>query len=264
MASIADDPRFQEHERQLQAKAAGGVRVLGGVPVPPGQFMDCVAVGCPRGWFCTGTLIASDLVLSAAHCVRCASHVFFGDDVRSVRVGDRDNPSVIAVRQVIRHEAYRDSSDDLSALMLARSVNITPRRVATGAQIAAATDGRVAGFGWIDERGKKKHGEKRMVDVPIASHGCDGRVGGQPDEEAYGCAAGFELVARRKGKVIKDTCKGDSGGPLYIQDMDGGWLLAGVTSRGTRGTGRVCGDGGIYSRLDRYQAWIERTAGVQL
>jgi secreted trypsin-like serine protease len=264
MASIEDDPRFQEHVRQLQSKAAGGVRVLGGVQVPPGQFMDCVAVGCAAGWFCTGTLIASNVVVSAAHCVRCASHVFFGEDVRQVRPGDLDHPSVVAVARVVRHEAYRETTDDLSVLMLAKSVNVGARRVATAAQIAASTDGRVAGFGWVDERGKKMHGEKRMVDVPIASHACDGRVAEQPDDEAYGCAAGFELVARRKGKVLKDTCKGDSGGPLYIQGDDGEWLLAGVTSRATSGGKHVCGDGGIYSRLDRYQGWIEKTAGVLL
>ena len=35
------------------------------------------------------------------------------------------------------------------------------------------------------------------------------------------------------GLLLHDTCKGDSGGPLYVADTRGRWFLAGVTSRGT-------------------------------
>ena len=49
-----------------------------------------------------------------------------------------------------------------------------------------------------------------MVDVPIASPACKGRVGAHSDELTYGCAAGLELVA--KAKTV-DACQGDSGGP---------------------------------------------------
>jgi secreted trypsin-like serine protease len=264
MANIADDPRFQHNSRELQVKAQGGVRVLGGTAVAPGQFMDCVAVGCAARWECTGTLIAPTVVLTAAHCARCAACVFFGDDVRPVRPGDLTHPSVVAVTRVHRHEDYDGGANDLMVLILARNVNVAPRRFATTSQIEAATDGRVMGFGWIDERGRKSHGEKRMVDVPIASHACDGRVGGEADDRAYGCAVGLELVAKRKGKVARDSCKGDSGGPFYIQTDAGEWLLAAATSRGTRDTTRVCGDGGIYTRLDRYRPWVEDAAGVRL
>jgi secreted trypsin-like serine protease len=264
MANLADDPRFQENKRQLEIKAHGGVRVLGGMAVPPGEFMDCVAVGCGSEWFCSGTLIAPNVVITAAHCARCASHVFFGDDVRGVPPGDSSHPSVVSVDRLVRHDDYEGRANDLMVLVLSTRVNIAPRRLATTTQIDAAKDGRVAGFGWVDERGRKQHGEKRMVDVPVASHACEGTVGGEADEQAYGCVAGLELVAKRKGRIIKDTCKGDSGGPLYIEDARGEWLLAAATSRGTADSPRMCGDGGIYTRLDRYKTWIDRSAGIRL
>jgi secreted trypsin-like serine protease len=69
------------------------------------------------------------------------------------------------------------------------------------------------------------------------------------------CHLGKEIVA---GKPLfnHDTCRGDSGGPLYIS-ISGKWLLAGVTSRGTDLAQTMCGDGGIYTRVDKYRAWIE-------
>jgi endonuclease G len=61
----------------------------------------------------------------------------------------------------------------------------------------------------------------------------------------------------------RDSCSGDSGGPLYVQ-WNGAWLLAGATSRATKASVRTCGDGGVYVRVDRYRDWIEKTAGVKL
>ena len=264
MVKIADDPRFQLNQQRLKAKADAGTRVIGGQPVPPGQFLDCVAVGCARAWDCTGTLIAPRVVVSAAHCVRCASFVFFGNDVRPVPPGDTSHPSVVAVEDRVRHPDYHGGANDLLVLILAKPVNVEPRRLAATAQIDDAPEARVMGFGWIDERERKKNpGEKRFVDLPIASPSCRGSLGGVADEDAYGCAPGLELVAKRNGRVLKDTCKGDSGGPLYIEE-GGEWLLAAATSRATKGTARLCGDGGIYTRLDAYRPWIESTAGVRL
>ena len=59
-----------------------------------------------------------------------------------------------------------------------------------------------------------------------------------------------------KPLFLHDTCKGDSGGPFFVQDAKGRWLLAGVTSRGTDLATSMCGDGGIYVRVDAYAKWI--------
>ena len=55
-----------------------------------------------------------------------------------------------------------------------------------------------------------------------------------------------------------DTCKGDSGGPLFGTDPDSGELvLVGITS-----WGRECGDGGVYTRVAKFQDWLCRESGV--
>ena len=53
----------------------------------------------------------------------------------------------------------------------------------------------------------------------------------------------------------KDSCEGDSGGPLTVFDQDRrAWVLVGIVSNGIR-----CGEPnlpGIYTRLSKYLQWI--------
>jgi len=127
----------------------------------------------------------------------------------------------------------------------------------------AATIGRAVGFGNVDASGSFGYGTKRQVDVPIASPSCDGNVNGQTDNGAYGCNATLEMVAG-KPFLARDSCRGDSGGPFYVGNQNDGWFLAGATSRSTKSSVRACGDGGVYTRVDRYREWIEEEAKVKL
>lgn len=55
----------------------------------------------------------------------------------------------------------------------------TPTRsIAPTSMIAAATDGRVVGFGNTDLAGFFGYGIRRKTDVPIASVECEGSVNG--------------------------------------------------------------------------------------
>jgi secreted trypsin-like serine protease len=254
---LFSDPRFVKHARALAERAGRRLRVIGGVSVKGPLFPDCVAVGSEAQWACTGTLIASTVVLTAGHCAEVATRVYFGNDVTK-------RGTQIRVKQRIRHPGYvEEKRNDLLLLILEKPAKTQPRRLATAAAIDGANDGRVVGFGNIDANGMYGYGIKRQVDVPIGSPRCAGKVGGKTDASAYGCARNLEMVAG-KPLLARDTCAGDSGGPFYVADGRGGWLLAGATSRSTRGALRVCGDGGIYERVDQYLDWIEETAKVKL
>ena len=111
---------------------------------------------------------------------------------------------------------------------------VKPRPLAPASLIDAATDGRVVGFGTTDLAGTMGYGRKLQTDVPIVSRACAGKVKSKKDSAVYGCHLGKEIVAG-KPLLNRDTCRGDSGGPLYIIKGKQ-WLLAGVTSRGTDGT----------------------------
>jgi secreted trypsin-like serine protease len=140
---------------------------------------------------------------------------------------------------------------------------VAPRKLATKAIADEATDGRVVGFGATDASGMFGYGVKRFVDVPAASPSCRRQVDGKDDSVTYGYDVGLELVAGRP-LLEQDSCNGDSGGPFYVLDKTGAWVLAGATSRATDSAMHGCGDGGVYVRIDRYRTWIDGLAGVNL
>jgi secreted trypsin-like serine protease len=255
---IYKDPRYLANARALARRTLGGDRVIGGKVVPEGDFLDCVAVGNDTVWGCSGTLIAPNLVLTAGHCVDYATRVYFGNDVNQAG-------KVVNVKEGIQHPEYlHGKNNDLTALLLEETVTtVAPRKLASKKLIDNATDGRVVGFGAVDPGGFFGYGVKRFVDVPIASNNCRGSALGHDDSLSYGCDPGLEIVAGRP-LLERDGCKGDSGGPFYIIDEQGQWLLAGATSRSTKSAMHTCGDGGIYPRMDRYRAWIASIPGVEL
>jgi len=57
----------------------------------------------------------------------------------------------------------------------------------------------------------------------------------------------------------RDTCYGDSGGPLMVDDGAGGALQAGITSFGTGCA--IAGFPGVYTRTDAFAGWIAATIG---
>lgn len=245
--SIFTDPVYVANARRLIRERS--VRIVGGVETD--LFPDCVAVGSSSRWCCTGTLIAPRVVITAGHChPGCKSRVFVGPNVQG-------EGETIGVARAVRHPLYNSSfENDLTLLYIEREVTgVTPRRIAPGGMIDDAYFVRLAGYGTTDTSGSIGYGIRRMVDVPVASPAC------ASDEAVnrYGCHRDLEIVAGAPF-LDKDSCRGDSGGPAYVRvEGEEEWFLAGATSRATEEAIRVCGDGGIYVRIDRYADWIEQT-----
>jgi secreted trypsin-like serine protease len=223
--------------------------IVGGRPTQ--SFPDCAAVGNETGYFCTGTLIAPNLVVTAKHCAQLpVTRVFLkGHDISELESGE-----VLAVKSHHQHP-----SADIMVLVLEKDATTTPRHIAQGPEIAAASpdEATLVGFGTIDFDGSMGYGVKRRVEVGITSLAC----GSTEEAEDYGCQQGLELVAGHRG-LNKDSCRGDSGGPLYIRSAEGDYSLLGATSRGIGP--RTCGDGGIYVRVDQFIEWIRQETGIEI
>ena len=244
------DPRYLANVRALAKRTTKNARIIGGTNVVGKEFDDCVAVGDDRRFGCTGTLIAANVVLTAGHCEILHTRIFVGNDTAK-------RGRVFRVKRHIRHPSWdSELNNDLMLLILEKPVTgVPPRKLATSTVIDKATDARVVGYGTTDLAGTTGYGTKQQTDVPIVSPACSGRVSSRSDSTVYGCHTGKELVAG-KPLLLHDTCRGDSGGPLYVLNKQGQWLLAGVTSRGTDLATTMCGDGGLYTRVDKYRTWI--------
>lgn len=223
--------------------------IVGGHPTI--DFPDCCAVGSDSAYFCTGTLIAPNVVVTAGHCPGVTRVFVGGVDITQPETGE-----TIAVRDNFAHDEA-----DLRVLVLETDATAQPRHVANGTEIKIEPGDpvRLAGFGTIDLGGRVGYGIKREVDVPLTSADCSA----SGDSSQFGCRPGTEVVAGHRG-LARDSCRGDSGGPLYIQLSDGTYALLGATSRGIAGMPNVCGDGGIYVRVDKFLDWIQEKTGATI
>ena len=71
--------------------------------------------------------------------------------------------------------------------------------------------------------------------------------------EDYHITDNMFCAGYRRGR--KDSCAGDSGGPLLCRDYRDRWTVFGITSFG-EGCGKK-GKFGIYTKLPNYIKWIQ-------
>lgn len=213
------------------------------------DFPDCCAVGNALGYYCSGTLIAANLVVTAGHCTEATRVFLKGSDI--------DVPAEGETITIAR--SFKIPDVDLRVLLLDWDSQVTPRHVAQGAEVGNPTRGTLVGFGSDDLEGTSGYGKKRLVEVPITTLDC-----GAPGEAStFGCNPGLELVVGHRG-LLKDSCDRDSGGPLYIEDSSGAFLLLGVISRAIRNPDHECGDGSVCVRVDKFLDWIRTQTGVHI
>jgi secreted trypsin-like serine protease len=222
-------------DRQLQP------RVVGGEPVPNGDYPFVASLGdaryggtAYRRHYCGASLIDSDSVLTAAHCVQDTPkwplRVAVGKTLLSGAGGQTRRVSKIAIHP--RFDGVRDVKYDAAVLTLTSPVQgIPPLGIAGAPQDTLEEPGRLATVaGWGNTIAQPPRGDNgsnypdrmRVARVPIVS---DARA-----RDVYGTSfVGVLMVAA--GKEGKDTCTGDSGGPMFATQADKRYQI-GITSFG--------------------------------
>jgi secreted trypsin-like serine protease len=181
--------------------------------------------------FCAGTLIAPDIVQTAAHC-------FIEGDVASITVRV-NNTSVNEtgfdyLRAVTSHEVHPDFDEvtynnDVAILYLSVPVTeVTP--IAINGDAAVPMDGQDAillGMGSLEENGTFP---EFLQVATLQSVNYDTCVAAWSDtaEGAVAIDPILQLCAAAPGK---DACDGDSGGPLFIASGSS-YALVGTVSFG--------------------------------
>jgi len=226
-------------------------RIVGGVNARYGEFPFMASWYYRSATFpsCGGSLIAPNLVLTAAHCGAIDGSVGIGCSIAyGPCMGGRSS-----VKSKIPHPFYVNGgvNHDYMVLELDSAVDtniIQPIELNFDTTVPQTnTMLTVIGFGSNYEGGNTSFRLKK-VDVPTTStRTCRNQYG-------YGISPDIHLCAgyQRGGK---DSCQGDSGGPLFLSTEDGGFTQMGVVSFGA-GCARP-NSSGVYARISGATDWLQ-------
>jgi len=242
--------------------------IIGGERTELTEWTSVVAILGIRAGFqakanlCTGVLVDRKTVLTAAHCFDDAEEfeeivVIFGDSIYATASGRRTagldyglHPDYCLAKECTT-DAY-----DFAYLTL---------------------EGEAAGIELIPPLVDQNEWDELMrpgASVVLVGFGATRDTSGEGDEplgaSEFGIkhqttasfqrltGAGLEFIAGSEGR---DTCGGDSGGPVFAQLADGAWRLIGVTSRGQL----PCGTGlGVYGVPYAALPWLHEATGLDL
>jgi hypothetical protein len=236
----------------LLLMASPAPAIVGGAPAAPDSIArSVVLIVGSRGNFCSGAVIARDLVLTAAHCV------LPGADYRIVEFEGRE-PLLRSVASVTAHPKFNlatmlahRATADVALLKLAAPLGrVEPAALhGPGFTVAAGDSFTVAGTGVAVRHDGKSGGTVRAARL-VAT----GRPG----------TLQIRLIdpATRGEKPGLGACTGDSGAPVFGLAA-GRPAIIGVVSWST-GPQNSEGCGGLtgVTPLTRYRDWVTHTAKI--
>lgn len=234
-----------------EPEAGGGfeAKIIGGEAAEEGQYPWLVSlVYSDNGAaFCGGSVIAEDVVITAAHCVERLS----GPDDVVVYSGsvDLESPDIVETEVIDIHMAHDynepvELANDWALLRLDEAVDVEPIEVGTEPEEFDVLE--TAGWGNLGDDTYPT--VARWVEVPFVSDDdCEDAYAGEFDAQTMLCAGDLE-----DGGV--DSCDGDSGGPI-MAPTDEGLLLVGIVSWG-HGCA-VAGNPGVYAEVADFNSAID-------
>ncbi|XP_037093168.1 CLIP domain-containing serine protease 14D-like [Pollicipes pollicipes] len=261
-------------------------RIVGGTEVPIGKYPWVALLGytSPRTpqtqYLCGGSLISRQHVLTAAHCVAGVAPL----QLTTVRLGEHEigratdcqeqpgdapicnSPEDFRVSTIMVHSGFnlrvpqRQRSNDIALLKLDRPVTegFFISKVCLpfgdiGRRNLAGVSMMAAGFG---RTGPQDTAPSSSVLLEVTLPGVDQQSCAATIRNLQGNLGPQQLCAG--GQQGRDSCGGDSGGPLMLADRFSRgppYSLVGIISFGNR----FCGNGGVPSvntRVSEYLNWI--------
>jgi len=241
-------------------------RIINGTTAEVDRYNYFVSLQVDLEHWCGGSLIAADVVLTAAHCGSQARAVIMSHDLGNINDG-----FAIEVGGHLPHPRYDPTTMDNDFMLLFLhypappdaafvKLNSNPNVPAAGDHVTVMGHGDTEPDSRITELGM----ELLEIEVKVVSNEeCEQSEGYFEDEGVLkyefleGMISNSMLCAKDMGK---DSCQGDSGGPLVIKGNDAhdgsDDVQVGVVS-----FGYGCADPdfpGVYSRVSSAYDWIRQ------
>jgi trypsin len=207
---------------QQKPKGIFDTRIINGAEANEGRYSYAVSLSDDIGHFCGGSLIAKDVVLSAAHCAGGGYHVVVGrHDLRD----ESDGEEITVDKELVHPDYDTDSTDnDFMLVFLDSSITENVNLVRISSDFIPEGE-KVTVMGWgdthISDEVSRLADELQEVEVTtITNAECDaseGTIGGWDDN--YNEQISDNMLCAEHAQK-KDACQGDSGGPLVIKGTE--------------------------------------------
>ncbi|XP_046451012.1 trypsin-1-like isoform X2 [Daphnia pulex] len=232
-------------------------RIVGGTDAQKNSWPSIVSLRLNGQFFCGGSLLSDNQILTAAHCVDRLTKETIPQltvDFGMHRLNPNDAHVTKKVRRLTIHKDWDDktNANDIALLTLASPVTFTPAIspvcLPETSEQYAYKDAAIVGWGTVKEGGSLPTVLKQSTVKVLANSKC---------KQSYPTITGNQLCAAAPGT---DTCQGDSGGPLFVRSLGGSWTQTGIVSYGI-GCARP-NYPGVYTRVTAYRQWIRSYAKV--
>lgn len=244
-------------------------RIIGGNDAADGEYpfmaalLDASEPDDYQAQMCGGTIIASRWVLTAAHCVNglfpYQLRVLAGHTTLQQLPGQGSRTSIAAIRV---HPAFDENSlaNDVALLYLDTPVAVaTNFSLADAASPVLADNAAVVATGWGMTAQRGANGATADAFTPVLQEvtlsfltrsTCNDASHYRGELESNVVCAGYTSAPPR------DTCLGDSGGPLLAADGGGAWRQVGITSFGESLSCATAGAPGVYTDVAAFAGFI--------
>lgn len=260
---------IRKHRKEAEAKAEQDgfsplprkPRIIGGNQALAGEYPWMVALAQADvadnhdAFFCGGSLIHPYWILTASHCVIGSKPEDLEVILNSTNLDNPAGAQRIAVAEIVMAPKYNDFTldSDFALLRLAQpaNANLTPiPLIDTAALALPGTLATVTGWGDTTNGEGEYPARLQEVQLPIVDLAVANAT------TAYDGTLTENMLPAGLGQGGKDSCSGDSGGPLIVPAPVGlGWMQAGVVSFGAAGCG-LPDNYGVYSRVEKFRRFI--------
>ncbi|KAJ3643060.1 hypothetical protein Zmor_025797 [Zophobas morio] len=203
------------------------------------------------GWYCGGSLISANYVLTAGHCGQDVTRAVVTLGAHQLSEASDGQLEIESTTVTVHPDFDYDLIvNDISVIQLPEAVTFTD----TISPVVLPTDSsstytgetaRVSGWGLTDGFGNTLSDVLNYVDVRVISNNeCAEDFG--PVEETIVCTSGNDKTG---------SCSGDSGGPLVVDGVQIGIVSFGMT---------YClpGYASAFTRVTSYLDWIAENTDV--